>query len=212
MNNKNAQSYYDKMAEKIENPYETRNKAKDFTTFDVELMKRFADQNKVLLDLGSGTGLLINHLADDFQKIIAVEKYPEFSKFINSHRNVEIINEDLLDFDTAESVDIVSLFGVMSCFNREEAKLIYSRIGKILPQEGTLIVKNQMGIKEDVVINGWSDELQTNYFAEYRTVDSEIALLNNLGFQKIERVDIYPPQYNRWDNTHFYALICKKGN
>ena len=210
MKNKDIQTYYDGVAKKIETPNEIRNKAKDFTEYDVKFMKRYANKNSVLLDLGSGTGLLINSLIDDFKKIIAVEKYPEFSKFITNHRNVTIINEDIMDFNTKELVNIVSLFGVIQYFNRDEAKIIYSNIYNTLPDNGILVVKNQMGIFEDVIIDGWSDELQANYFSEYRNVNTEIKLLEDLGFKEIEKVDIYPPEYNRWNNTHFYALVCKK--
>ena len=210
MKNKDAQSYYDEMAKRIENPYETRNKAKDFSRYDIEFMKQYVNKNFVLLDLGSGTGLLINHLVEDFKKIIAVEKYPEFSRFINNHENLTIINEDIMDFNMTEAIDVASLFGVMSCFNCEEAKTVYYKVFNMLQDNGTLIVKNQMGVSQDVVIAGWSNELQTNYFAEYRYVDAEIKLLESIGFKRIEKIDIYPQEYNRWVNTHFYALVCKK--
>ncbi len=212
MGNKNIGEYYQKMADNITDPKETRNKAKDFSKFDIKLIKMLADTKKTLLDLGSGTGLLINNLEFDFKQITAVEKYPEFSKFILESPYIKVINEDLLTFEITDDslFDIVSLFGVMNFFDNVETKMIYSKIYSYLADDGVLVVKNQMGIKNDVIVNGFSEELKTNYYSEYRHVDSEITLLGDIGFVDIEKIDIYPPEYNRWDNTHFYALVCHK--
>jgi len=210
MGNKNIIEYYNKLAKSIKDPKATRNKAKDFSKYDIGLMKSFADKNKTLLDLGSGTGLLINHLVDDFKAVTAIEKYPEFSEFIRKSPNIEVINMDLLEFKVDCCFDYVSLFGVMNYFNKEEAIIIYEKALYFLKEEGKLIVKNQMGIDDDVVVDGFSEELQTNYYSEYRHIDKEVALLKSVGFGKVDILDIYPKEYNRWNNTHFYALICKK--
>jgi len=211
MGNKNIIEYYDQLAKKITDAKATRNKAKDFSKYDIALMKTFANKNKILLDLGAGTGLLINHLIDDFKHITAVEKYSEFSKFIKKTSKITIINEDLLMLNFSENAkyDVISLFGVMNYFNADEASVLYKKIVGFLNNNGVLIIKNQMGIEEDVIVNGFSKELQTNYYSEYRHIDKEIGLLKEIGFKEITTKDIYPQEYNRWDNTHFYALICK---
>ena len=213
MGNKNIIEYYNKLAKSIKDPKATRNKAKDFSKYDIGLMKSFADKNKTLLDLGSGTGLLINHLVDDFKAVTAIEKYPEFSKFIVNSPKIKVINEDLLKVKLPpnEKYDIASLFGVMNYFDFSEAAILYKRVKSFLKSNGVLIIKNQFGVNEDVIVNGYSEELQTNYYSEYRHLEKEKSLLKNIGFEDIETVDIYPPEYNRWDNTHFYALICKLG-
>ncbi len=204
------EAYYAKMAKKIDSPLATRNKAKDSSSYDVALRRRLAGPGRTLLDLGSGTGLLINHLIDDFAEITAVEKYKGFSKFIERSPKVEIVNENLLLFETKKKYDIVSLFGVMNYFNTEEAKRIYQKTLKFLKDNGMLVIKNQMGIYGDVLVNGYSEELGAQYYSHYRQVDKEIELLQEIGFAEIEKIDIYPAEFNRWENTHFYALICKK--
>ena len=211
MTNKKVIDYYNKMAEKISNPKETRNKAKDFSMYDIAFMKKYASSKKTLLDLGSGTGLLINYLIDDFAKIIAVEKYSKFSDFITKCSKIQILNQDLLELNIENSIaDIVSLFGVMNYFNVKEATIIYKKSFNSLKEDGLLIIKNQMGIYEDVTVNGFSDELQTNYYSNYRYINKEIKLVESLGFTFIQKINIYPKEYNRWENTHFYALVFKK--
>jgi SAM-dependent methyltransferase len=210
MGNKNIDKYYTEMSKNISDPIATRNNAKDFSKYDISLMKKWADPIKDLLDLGSGTGLLINHLDNDFNKIVAVEKYPNLSKFIKKTKKIELINDDLLTLKLSSHLkfDVVSIFGVMNFFNREEAVIIYQKVLRSLKKEGVLIVKNQFGLKDDVTVNGYSKELKTDYYSEYRQIDNEISLLENIGFKEIKVIDIYPAEYNRWKNTHFYALIC----
>ncbi len=212
MSNEKVKSYYDKMAKKINSPTETRNKAKDFTHYDVAFVKQYADNKMSLLDLGSGTGLLINNLIDDFKSITAVEKYEEFSQFIKKDKKINLIHQDLLELNLGNvRFDIITMFGIMNYFNKEEAKSIYEKVYNYLNDKKILIVKNQMGVDADVTVDGFSEELQTNYYSNYRYVKEEVKLLESIGFKDIEVVDIYPKEYNRWDDTHFYALVCKKG-
>lgn len=209
MKNKDVIGYYDKMAANIKKPTETRNKAKDFSAFDIAFMKARASNDKTLLDLGSGTGLLINSLIEDFKHITAIEKYENFSKFITQSHKIEIINTDVLGLELAQKeFDTLSLFGVMNCFNADEAESIYKNIIRYLKPDGQLIVKNQFGVDEDVTVEGFSEEIGTNYYSNYRHLDGEIELLTRCGYTNIEVFDIYPAEYNRWDNTHFYALTA----
>ncbi len=211
MGNKNIIEYYNKMAQKITDAKATRNNAKDFSQYDIQLMKTLSEKNKTLLDLGSGTGLLINHLIEDFKNITAVEKYPEFSKFIVESDKVNIINDDLLKMELPKNdkFDFISLFGVMNYFDSDEALFLYKKIKGYLKNGGTLVIKNQFGVNEDVIVNGYSNELETDYYSEYRHIEKEKEMLQGLGFSSIDTIDIYPPEYNRWDNTHFYALVCR---
>jgi SAM-dependent methyltransferase len=211
MKNEDVSQYYDMMAKNIKVATETRNKAKDFSQFDIQFMKQRSCIHKNLLDLGSGTGLLINALIRDFKHITAVEKYPNFSKFITQSPHVSVLNSNLLSLPKdLGDVDIISLFGVMNYFNAEEADIIYQQTYKLLKTGGQIIIKNQFGLLYDVTVDGYSEELGTNYYSNYRYVENEIALLARLGFKNIHKHDIYPAEYNRWQNTHFYALTAEK--
>lgn len=210
LGNSNISTYYKNMAKKISNPLETRNNSPDFSSYDINFVMNFSNPNFRLLDLGAGTGLLINNLIDYFEKIIAIEKYPEFSKFICKSEKIELINLDILDYMPNQQFDVVTAFGVMNFFSAEEARIIYDKVFKSVLTGGTFIVKNQMGINGDVIFNGYSEELGCQYFSQYRHLDREIRLLEQAGFVVKERVDIYPEEFNRWSDTHFYALVCSK--
>ena len=117
----------------------------------------------------------------------------------------------LKDFDTNKKFDLVLLFGVMQFFNEQESKQIYTKCKKFLQKErgkSKLLIKQQFGLKEDVFVE-YSNELKQRYFSTYRHIDKEIELLKNAGFKTISKFDIYDKKANRWENTHFYALVCE---
>jgi choline kinase/phosphoserine phosphatase len=203
------EGYYEQLASEITDPRQTRNKSLDFSPFDIQLVKRFASESHALLDLGSGTGLTINGVSDDFSEIVAVEKYSEFSKFIVKRPNITVINSDLRHFQTDLKFDVITVFGVMNFFSTSEARLLYERIRTWLVPTGTLIIKNQMGKWEDVIVDEVSVELGVRYFSEYRSVKHESVLLGDAGFSVEEVIDPYPDEYHRWVNTRFLALVCR---
>jgi len=125
--NRLIDNYYSRLAKEITSPLATRNKSKDFTQFDVNLVKKYGGDNHTLLDLGSGTGLLLNGLLKDFSHITAVEKYKKFSDFIPRVSNVDIVNDDLFNFNSTKLFDVITIFGVMNLCSEEEAMGLYFR-------------------------------------------------------------------------------------
>lgn len=208
VSNFKASRFYDGLAKNIRDPRETRNKALDFTEYDVAFVASHAENARSLLDLGAGSGLLLNRVANQFETVTAVEKYAEFSQFIDKSDFVTVINDDLLYFTTTETYDLVTAFGVMNFFSAHEAFFLYKKFFDFVNPGGKLIVKHQMGVDGDVSVDGYSAELATDYFSQYRSVEHEQALLARSGFKPTEAVDIYPSEYNRWPSTHFYAIVC----
>ena len=116
----------------------------------------------------------------------------------------------MFDFNTDAKFDLITVFGVLHYFNKDEALKIYRKYFNYLKKQGTIIIKNQFALKEDVNIQGFSKELKSNYYAQYRNIDSEISILQEIGYTNIKKFDIYPPESNRWDNTHFYAIVANR--
>ncbi|MCP3931352.1 MAG: class I SAM-dependent methyltransferase, partial [Bacteroidetes bacterium] len=180
----------------------------DFTDQDSQFILKHASSQSNILDLASGSGLIINKIKDKVGKVIAVEKFPEFSKFID--KDIRVVNADILEYVTSELFEIITMFGIAQYFSEDEVRRLYSKYYSNLKAGGKFIIKNQFGVKEDVLISGFSKELQTNYFSHYRMITKEIQILMDTGFQTISINDIYPAEFNRWSNTHFYAIVCEK--
>ena len=182
----------------------------DHTQMDADFIMKSASAETSILDLGSGTGLIVNKIYDKVKSIACVEPFEGFTKFIAKSENIEIFNQTLREFEPARQYDLITIFGVMQYFNEEESDTIYKKYFHFLKGTGKLIVKNQFGVNEDVVIEGYSEEQKRDYFAHYRHICKEVKMLENTGYKNVEVIDIYPPECNRWDNTHFYAIVAEK--
>lgn len=86
-----------------------------------------------------------------------MEFFEEFTQFIAKKDNINIINKNILDFDTDKKYDVVSLFGIIQYFSTEESIKIYKNCYKYLKPNGKIIIKNQFGVSEDVTVFGYSD-------------------------------------------------------
>lgn len=212
MNNKNALDFFKKMTDRAKDNPNCVKMAKntDFTHIDADFILKYADENSEILDLGSGTGLTVNKIYNKVQSIECIEPFKEFSDHIVKNKNISVINQSVLDFDTDKQYDLVAVFGLIQYFNKEESTAIYKKCLKWMKPNGKIIIKNQFGVNEDVLIAGYSEEQKTDYFSQYRHLDKEVLLLENLGFKNVEAFDIYPPEANRWQNTHFYAIVADK--
>jgi hypothetical protein len=100
------------------------------------------------------------------------------------------------------------MFGVAQYFNEDEILGIYKKYYSNLKENGKMLIKNQFGVNEDVLVSGYSEELKTDYYSQYRHIDKEVDILKKVGFKNVEVIDIYPPECNRWENTHFYAIVA----
>lgn len=209
--NESADVFYSKLANKIQSPLETRNRAPDFGVYDVEMVRAYGNEGRAnLLELGAGTGLMTNELSDYFSEIVAVEKYKEFAKFIDDKINVRVVIEDLLSLQLVGKFDVITIFGVMNFFNEKEAEQVYRSAYNLLSENGVLIVKHNMGLKGDVHVDSISAELNTFYFSSYRSLENEKKLISDSGFFIDEIIDIYPDKFNRYPNTRYYAIVSTK--
>lgn len=209
MGNAKSLEFFENMAEN--NPDEKSikiNKMNDFSKMDANFVMKYANSESELLDLASGTGILINKIYDKVKHITAVEIFEQFTKFIKKTSKIEILNQNIALFETARTFDLITMFGIVSYFNKDEIIEIYSKNLTKLKENGKLIIKNQFGVQEDVLVSGYSEELKKEYYSQYRHLDTEVQILKQVGYKNVEVFDIYPPECNRWDNTHFWAIVA----
>ncbi|OCR13836.1 hypothetical protein BA918_07775 [Helicobacter pullorum] len=186
-------------------------KDQDYSCVDANFIMQYSTDDSEVLDLGSGTGLIVNKLFSHVKRIVCVELYTGFTDYIIKDKKIEINNINIFDFTTNDRFDLVTAFGIMHYFNKEEALEVYSKYKFFLKDAGYFIIKNQFGLQETITIENrvLSDTNMVGYYSQYRSINSEIEILRQVGFQKVQVVDIYPPFANKWSNTHYYALVCQ---
>jgi len=212
MNNKDAMTFFKGLACSEKNSPNVVKLAHntDYTDLDAAFILKYSNQKSKILDIGTGTGLIVNKIYDKVGYVECVEPYKEFTKFINKSDNIKIVNKNVFEYQTKQKFDLITLFGFMQYFIELEAIQIYKKCYNLLNKSGIIIIKNQFGITKDVNVSGYSQEQKSDYFSQYRHIDKEKKILTESGFNNIEYFDIYPPEANRWDNTKFFAIVGNK--
>ena len=103
---------------------------------------------KNLLDLGGGTGAMSIGLCETFPKLKAIvfdlpENVKKADKFISKSRlqsRVKTIGGDIVKDKLPKDFDIALLANLLSVFDAETNKKLFSRIYKMLPKGGVCIV------------------------------------------------------------------------
>ncbi|OIQ33057.1 MAG: hypothetical protein BM555_04685 [Crocinitomix sp. MedPE-SWsnd] len=201
--------YWGKLADRIEDPVEAKNKRPDTTDVEIEFLKDYCSKEKSLLDLGAGSGLITNRLLPLVDRITAVEKFEGFTKFILDDPNMRVINADLRGFKIRDKFDIILCTGVGQCFPQEEMVEIYSNISDMI-DDGVFISRMHCGTEETITFDSFSEELQTDYYAQFRFVELEVEMIKEAGFSSVEVLDFLPDSINVWPNSRHFYFVCKK--
>lgn len=180
----------------------------DRDKYDVELISNYIDFNSNVLDLGCGTGILEDKLYNLVKHIDAVDKYQEFLNRAKKYKNVDYVCRNLSTYLTALKYDCVLMFGVTMYIDDDELNETLNNVRKMLNNDGTFIIKNQWGIDKELIVDNYSENLKSFYYSKYRKLDDMIKVLEKIGY-RTEIYDIYPESFNKWDNTHEYAILCK---
>ena len=205
-----SKDYWANLANRITEPQQTRNKRGDYSDLEIEFLRPYLKPDLSVLDLGSGTGLVVNKLVELVGHITAVEKFQNFSQYIQQSKKLELINADIIGFRLYKQFDLVLATGVIQCLEGRFIQDLYQNIFNMTKPGGHFIAHIHCGIKEDVIVDQFSEELDTNYYAEYRYHENEKQRILDSGFKTVELHDIFPDWLNKWPNTRHFLFVCTK--
>ncbi|MDR2410468.1 MAG: hypothetical protein LBE13_20475, partial [Bacteroidales bacterium] len=107
MENKKALEFFQTMSFNCEDEKEVKfTNNHDLTSNDAVFITMYVNKKTELLDLGSGTGLIINKIFDKMAHITAVEPFSGFTKYIVKSENIEIVNKTLHEFEPRKQYDL----------------------------------------------------------------------------------------------------------
>ena len=204
------QDYWEKLASRITDPKQTRNKRDDYSDLEIDFLKPYLKPDTSVLDLGSGSGLVVNKLVKLVGHITAVEKFQNFSQFIEHSDKLELINADIVGFRLHRQFDLVLATGVIQCIERRFIADIYKNVFNMTKAGAHFIAHIHCGLEQDVIVDRFSEELNTDYYAEYRKHEWEKQQMLEAGFRSVEIHDIFPDWLNKWSNTRHFLFVCKK--
>jgi cyclopropane fatty-acyl-phospholipid synthase-like methyltransferase len=204
------EDYWANLAARITDPLQTRNKRDDYSDLEIQFLNPFLKPDISVLDLGSGSGLVVNKLVEHVGHITAVEKFQNFSQYIKQSDKLELINADLIGFRLYRQFDLILATGVIQCLEGRFIADIYKNIFNMSKPGGYFVAHIHCGLKEDVIVDRYSEELNANYYAEYRHYQWEKNLMLESGFESVELHDVFPDWLNKWSNTRHFLFVCHK--
>lgn len=183
----------------------THFKHDDALLYDVEFVRRHLPPDARILDLGCGTGAMVQALRPQASFIRAVDQEEKFVERVVVDEVVSTQVADVVGYRDSNQYDAILVFGVLNYLSDHDARILYENCQAMLAPKGVLIVKNACGVHEDVVVNHYSEEIGDWYHALYRFYWRELGLLEERF--EVEVNDIYPRHLNRWRDTHYYAFV-----
>ena len=142
----------------------------DRDDFDINLISNYINSNSKIIDLGCGTGVLEKKLHTQVKSILGVDKFQEFIDRAFKSNNIQYLVSSLTELSIDDKFDLILLFGVSMYLSDEEFDIVLDKIISLMHKESILIIKNQWGIKDDVIINKYSDNLKSMYYAKLNIV------------------------------------------
>jgi SAM-dependent methyltransferase len=178
--------------------------------YDLPAIRALCTPGASVLDLGCGTCVVANELVASTQCLVhAVDYVPAFLAHADDHPRLTTAHGDVRTYLDPQRHDVVLLLGVITYLDDPaERRDLYRRCAAMLEPGGTLFVKAQFGVREEVVIDTESEALGSRYHAVYPWLASEVALLSECF--DVEVRDPYPAAFNTYDNTHFHHLVAAR--
>ena len=153
---------------------------------------------KNLLDLGGGTGAMSIGLCETFPKLKAtifdlpenVKKADEFISKSKLQTRVKTIGGDVVKDKLPEDFDVVLLANLLSVFDAETNKKLFSRIYKNLPKDGVCIISGWILDKDrlspEISILFCLEDICWNSSDVERSFEVYQSWMKEAGFKKIE--------------------------
>lgn len=182
---------------------------KDFTSKDLELVKKFMVGGGLVLDLGGGDGRLLKEIEYAYTGGVIVDYVkPVGLKVLTK---VKFVQEDLKDYKTDKRYKTILLFGVANSLSDKDLEELYQKVYSWLDDDGVLIVKHQCSKGEqELLVDKYSDELKAEYVAVYRTIRRDVSLLKRAGLE-VQIESPYTQEMSNWANTEYRAFIGRRG-
>lgn len=201
------------------------NYAEKCNQYEKDFILPFLKINKTdtILDIGCGTGRWAEDLIPLCGQYIGTDISQEMIKvasniYCGKHDNAKFINVSFQKlFEEIElnenQFNKIIITGVSMYLNDEELQECYINLCNIMAPNGLLYLKESIGLKSRLTLNNiWSENLRSNYWATYRTVDEYLSLLKPL----IDCSEIIKRGYfNTFDKkdmpetSHWYIILKK---
>lgn len=175
-----------------------------------------------VLDLGCGIGRWADALQGRVRRYVGVDFSPEMIELARARHDPAFADfqvmaaQDISAEVLGAGFDRVIIAGVFIYMDDEDIVRCLSRLRAMLTPDGVIYLREPLAVEDRLTLNGvWSEELQQNYYAIYRT-RGELAELLRAGLGA-PAPPVFEPLYrdadlnNRQETRQFYSLLKGAG-
>lgn len=177
-----------------------------------EVLSSYVSNDSVgtLLDFGAGYGEWSLFFHKKFKKIIAYEQsatmYDIFQKKLidNNVKNIEVIKKDVSQVDSIDSFSVALLSGILIYLPDTDVENILRLLFRASNSRSIIVLRDATGVNGDYSIDGrFSDALQQDYHAFYRSREHYIEIFQANGFDLLADQDMFDEgsELNKWQET-----------
>ena len=179
-----------------------------------------------VLDIGCGIGRWATSLHDRISKYHGIDASAQLIDIANTycpHANVAfeaLATAELNDawFANKGPFDRVIFSGILIYLNDEEIEPLLSLVSRHTAKNGIVYLREPMGVLTRLTLSGhWSEELQSNYSAIYRTTEELLACFRKAFPAPEFTIGSFEPLFenailnNRTETRQMFCLVKKTG-
>jgi trans-aconitate 2-methyltransferase len=193
----------------IDGPTATRFN-RDMDAYDLAAVTALGGPGTRALDLGCGTCEIANRLvADHGWAVHAVDFVEDFLAHAVADPRLTTEQADVATYVPDREYDVILALGmIMYLEDPAQRDGLYRNCARALPAGGTLFVKAQFGVAEEVVVDTYSEALGADYRAVYPQLAAEAARMDR--FFDVAVTDPFPASFSPWPNTHWHYLTGRR--
>jgi SAM-dependent methyltransferase len=179
-----------------------------------KLSKYFEDtlniNNSTFFDIGCGYGEWSFFLKEKFKNIYAYENSPTMCSHMralikeNNYKNINVTEADVSSIKFTKKFNFALLSGILIYLDDSRCNHLLKQLQEASESKAKIIIRDGTALEEEYLINGkYSEALNSNYYAIYRTKDQYISLMKKYGFELIKDEDMFKEgsPLNKWQNT-----------
>ncbi len=181
---------------------------KELLNFEINYLNEIRSNlpdNINILDLGSGAGILSRNIQKSGDTLTAVDFESDYNRFFLQSKKQKFIAMDVTDFKSEIKFDLILVHGVVTYLSKEEEGTLYRNILGLMGTGGTAVIKNQIGLEQEIIINLYSNDLEAEYSARYPFRNGQEHDLI-FYFGDIKTI-LYPERFNKFKETAHVAFL-----
>ncbi len=201
-----------------EDPENVKLKIKDETKKVFDWLPEI--KGKRIVDLGAGVGQWTFRFSDRDAELVTAVEFTESLSNIGikeaerrNCKNVEFVVSPAEKYSAEEKYDIIFISGLFVYLNDDQADILINNIPSLCHQNTIILLRDGTGLDGRHEINDqFSDHLQSNYSATYRTREQYKLLFEKAGFSLIRDENMFPEGHplNKYKETRLCLYLFER--